>query len=252
MFCCTYFKKEEIECRWWHMFLMTVTVLLSHCENLLYFQPLESQPGCLKVGKSPSPEDWGGSVYSLRGSTGCCQWCVPALRAHLGHTQLWLRPESDNSTSNWGLLFWFRRNCIQQIRETPSGVPQKDCRGMDVWNGRKLTWTCRYCSPPFDTGCMWTAATTHICTAVTPEIPSTEWCCQPFVSLYLHLEYSSSSVSYGMYLEQGWPLDHASASSVIYLCVLMWCSLALNFWFCTFHFLSILCLNCIYIFYLKF
>lgn len=25
------------------MFLMTVTVLLSHCENLLYFQPLESQ-----------------------------------------------------------------------------------------------------------------------------------------------------------------------------------------------------------------
>lgn len=119
----------------------------------------------------------------------------------------------------------------------------KDCRGMDVWNGRKLTWTCRYCSLPFDTGYMWTAATTHICTAVTPEIPATEWCCQPFVSLFLHLEYLSSSVYSGMHLEQGWPLDHAPASSVIYLCVLMWCSLALNFWFHTFNFLSVLCIS---------
>lgn len=40
------------------------------------------------VGKSPLLEDWGGSEHSLRGSAGCCWWCVPAPRAHLGHTQL--------------------------------------------------------------------------------------------------------------------------------------------------------------------
>lgn len=67
-----------------------VTVLLPDYENLLYFQPLERQPGCLlSVGKSPAAEDWRGSEHSLRGNAGCCQWCVPALRAHLGHmTQL--------------------------------------------------------------------------------------------------------------------------------------------------------------------
>lgn len=48
---------------------MTVTVLLSHSENLLYFQPLELPPWVFEsVGKSPSPEDWGGSEESLRGS----------------------------------------------------------------------------------------------------------------------------------------------------------------------------------------
>lgn len=35
-----------------------VTVLLPDYENLLYFQPLERQPGCLlSVGKSPAAED---------------------------------------------------------------------------------------------------------------------------------------------------------------------------------------------------
>lgn len=97
------------------MFLMAVTVLLSLWKSAIF--STSGRPAWLfeSVGKSPSPEDWGGNEHFLRG----CQCCVPALRAHLGHPQLWLRSESDSSTSNGGLLFWVSRNCVQQMRGTP-------------------------------------------------------------------------------------------------------------------------------------
>lgn len=47
---------------------------------------------------------------------------MPALRAHPGHAQLWLRSESDNSTSHRGLVFWLSRNCVQQVKGSPSAV----------------------------------------------------------------------------------------------------------------------------------
>lgn len=50
------------------MFLMTATVLLSHCENLLYFQPLESLPGCFKVLANALPQRMGVGVSILLGA----------------------------------------------------------------------------------------------------------------------------------------------------------------------------------------
>lgn len=109
------------------------------------------------VGKSPSPEDWGGSEHSLRGSAGCCHWCACTegsphlMRVTLSYDSGLRQPTapavevSFSGSAEIVCSRWGGPQCSEQ-----------DSRGgMDMCNGTKLRWTCSCCSPNFSTGCMW-------------------------------------------------------------------------------------------------
>lgn len=73
-------------------------------ENLLYFQPLESQPGCLKVLAKALPQKLGVGVSILSGavlgaaSGACLHW---GLTSYSAMTQVWVRqaPAMEGSFS---------------------------------------------------------------------------------------------------------------------------------------------------------